>query len=475
MMKTFIKGCFKLCLILILVIGCLFVTSTIMRPNKIVMPEDTTTKVDGFYALDENTLDVLLLGTSHTYFGFNPSILWKETGLSSYVFAGECQPIEITYHYLEEALKTQNPSLVILDLFGVSNTTESCKTEGIYRVNIEDLKLSRTKIKAYQELDNQSLLENIMDVSIYHDRLEDVTLDDFQRVFTRQFNNNFGFTLGFTYEKIVRDRELLEVNQMTKPTEEKWEAFLKIVELCKNKDIPLLLVKTPYYIEAEDAEIYEYVWEYADLNEIDYIDFNKLTKELNYVFDVDGDLWHANARGSKKLTDYLSMYLKENYSIESKTSVYDDAYNALYSKTEYALFNLENDLGQIISYINDMDVTVALSYREDIETVLTLEEMEILNTLGYNFSEHKGKNQLRILSNGIVINEKYSTEYEKIEFEINQYKVNMDTDGNILVDGQQINAPYSNLCVTLFDNETGYPVDTFYINDSTGNFEAQRK
>ena len=61
------------------------------------------------YALEEYSMDILFMGTSHTYYGFNPSVIYEKTGLNSYVFAGECQPMSITYHYFKEALKTQSP------------------------------------------------------------------------------------------------------------------------------------------------------------------------------------------------------------------------------------------------------------------------------------------------------------------------------------------------------------------------------
>lgn len=475
MIKTFIKAGLKLSLILVLTIGCLFVTSTILRPNKIVKPEDTTVRVDGFYALEKNSLDVLFLGTSHSYFGFNPSLLWKETGLGSYVFAGECQPIEITYRYLEEALKTQNPSLIVLDIFGVSETTEACKTEGIYRVNIEDMRLSGTKIKAYKELENQSLLENIIDVSIYHTRLKDLEKQDLQKAFTKQFNDNFGFTLGYTYERIIRDRELLEVSQSVKPSDDKWDSFIKIIELCKEEEIPILLVKTPYYIEESDAKIYNYVWEYADANDIDYIDFNKLTKEIGYVFDVDGDLWHANARGSKKITDYISTYINHNYQITPNISIYDDAYRNLYAKTEYALLSLEYNIEMLMDNIDDLDVTLAISYNDNGEIPLSVEKLEILSQLGYNFDGNSGMNQLRIINNKNIEQEKYAYDDDQIEFEINEFNIVMDTDGNIFVDGQLVNNPYSNICIGVFDNATGYPVDIFYIDASTNDLTILRK
>ena len=141
--------------------------SAVFRPRKTDFPNDTTRKVSGFYALEEYSMDILFMGTSHTYYGFNPSVIYEKTGLNSYVFAGECQPISVTYHYLVEALKTQKPKLIVLDVFALLPSANKCQTDGIIKVNVENLKFSRNKIDALKLIKNENLWENLLDVSIY--------------------------------------------------------------------------------------------------------------------------------------------------------------------------------------------------------------------------------------------------------------------------------------------------------------------
>lgn len=71
--------------------------------------------VTKFYELDDNTVDVLFLGSSHAYEDFNTGTLWDEFGIASYILAGSVQPMWNTYYYLKEALKTQTPELIILE------------------------------------------------------------------------------------------------------------------------------------------------------------------------------------------------------------------------------------------------------------------------------------------------------------------------------------------------------------------------
>lgn len=67
-----------------------------------------------FYQLDNETVDVLILGSSHAFEDVNTGVLWEQHGMASYVLAGSVQLMWNTYYYLKEALKTQTPQLIIL-------------------------------------------------------------------------------------------------------------------------------------------------------------------------------------------------------------------------------------------------------------------------------------------------------------------------------------------------------------------------
>lgn len=51
----------------------------------------------------------MFFGPSHAYAAFSPLAIWEETGIRSYVFATQQQPLWATYTYIKEALKKQSP------------------------------------------------------------------------------------------------------------------------------------------------------------------------------------------------------------------------------------------------------------------------------------------------------------------------------------------------------------------------------
>ena len=52
-------------------------------------PWDMTNKISGFYNEPENEFSVMIFGSSHAYASFSPLVIWKQTGVYSFVFANQ--------------------------------------------------------------------------------------------------------------------------------------------------------------------------------------------------------------------------------------------------------------------------------------------------------------------------------------------------------------------------------------------------
>ena len=91
--------------------------------------------VTKFYDLDRDTVDVLILGSSHAFEDFNTGTLWDAHGMSSYVLGGSIQPMWNTYYYLKEALKTQSPGLIVLEGFCLTFSSEYSDSSRIIKNN----------------------------------------------------------------------------------------------------------------------------------------------------------------------------------------------------------------------------------------------------------------------------------------------------------------------------------------------------
>lgn len=98
-----------------------------------------------FYELEDNTVDVLFLGSSHAFEDFNTGVLWSDYGMAAYILAGSDQPLWNTYYYLKEALKTQKPELIVLEGYLTTYQREYIDDSRIIKNNF-GLKWSGDKI-----------------------------------------------------------------------------------------------------------------------------------------------------------------------------------------------------------------------------------------------------------------------------------------------------------------------------------------
>lgn len=74
--------------------------------------------METFYGLEEDVADVLFCGSSHCYCSVNPAILWGQHGIAGYNLGISGQDFAGTYHGIREALKTQHPRVICLEMYG---------------------------------------------------------------------------------------------------------------------------------------------------------------------------------------------------------------------------------------------------------------------------------------------------------------------------------------------------------------------
>ena len=77
----------------------------------------TTLSYLNFYEMEEDTIDVLFMGSSLAATSYIPQELYDRYGITSYNLASEKQSPVISYYWLKEALRYQSPKVLILDCY----------------------------------------------------------------------------------------------------------------------------------------------------------------------------------------------------------------------------------------------------------------------------------------------------------------------------------------------------------------------
>ncbi|MEE4195559.1 MAG: hypothetical protein V2J07_10220 [Anaerolineae bacterium] len=70
----------------------------------------------------EDSIDVVFLGTSHTYHSFNPEVIDDLLPIHSHAVGIPGDNIQIVYHEIKSILRRQNPQAIFIDAFSLSMT-----------------------------------------------------------------------------------------------------------------------------------------------------------------------------------------------------------------------------------------------------------------------------------------------------------------------------------------------------------------
>lgn len=276
----------------------------------------------GLYDLKKNTADVLFLGSSHTYASFCPQVLYDEYGITSYNLGMGNQNLVLNYYWLKEALRTQSPSVVVLECIfaferfhNPSNTSESACQKSLNYMHWTRNRIDA--IRALCEIEPESYeWESFIPNIRYHDRWKELHEEDFTADEIAHRSSLMGYTAAFRYYCNIEDyapyrpdQEGVEAAQMVPAMKEYME---RIVELCREKKIRLILTLTP----STDATLPKHaaIQAFAGEQGVEFFDFNTtdVIGQMQYDFKKDNaDEEHPSVWGAQKVTHRLGMYLTD--------------------------------------------------------------------------------------------------------------------------------------------------------------------
>ncbi len=267
---------------------------------------NVTAKIDGFYNSPENEYDVMYFGSSNTYCSFNPLVIWEETGVKSYVFATQQQPVWATYHYMVDALKTQDLDLAVVDILMFSKN-EEYYDDGVNYTFCDNMPFSKNKLELIKasapEGERFSLACRFMK---YHSRWNELKESDFS--YNKKEMNDYSkgfYVLPTCYDK-AEAQDLSGVFEEVPLTEKNLNYLKKIIALCKENDVELMLVKTPSNATAEEKKYYNTVERVAKENGVTFVDYNMHYDEICLDFETDFfDDSHLNVNGAEKFSKHF--------------------------------------------------------------------------------------------------------------------------------------------------------------------------
>ncbi len=260
--------------------------------------------------------DVIFVGDCEVYANFTPMEMYRQAGITAYVRGSSQQLIWQSYYILEETFQYEIPQVVVLNVNAMRY--DEPVSEAYNRLTIDKMRWSSAKVGIIlaSMTEEESFLSYVFPILRYHSRFDELTAEDFTYLF--QVKDN-------TWNGHLMNKEINPVG--TLPTKRIlssydfgdicWEYLDKILQLCQDNGVELVLIKAPslypYWYDEYDAQIEQYA---AD-NGLDFYNFLDVTEEIgiDYTQDTYDAGLHLNLTGATKLSTYFAEILSQEYGL----------------------------------------------------------------------------------------------------------------------------------------------------------------
>jgi hypothetical protein len=272
-----------------------------------------------YYKEEDKDFDVIFVGDCEVYENFSPVALWKEYGINSYIRGSAEQYIWQSYYLLEDTLRYETPKAVVFNVQSLQ--FDESQSEAYNRMTLEGMRWSSSKVNAIlaSMKDEESFIEYVFPILRYHSRWSELSASDFKYLFSRKKVTHNGYYMRVDVkaaEDVPTGRPLSDYSF----GDNAWKYLDKMRDLCEENGIELILIKAPSLYPYWYDEYDEQVKEYADENQLQYINFLELTDEIgiDYSTDTYDAGLHMNLSGAEKLSGYLGEVLCEQYQIPDR-------------------------------------------------------------------------------------------------------------------------------------------------------------
>ena len=316
---------------------------------------------NAFYAEENDTIDVVYLGTSATNRYFIGPLAYEETGLAEFDLAAMGMPLIFVQNLMKEVEKTQDPELYIIELRGVLKGREDITDAHIRRIT-DSMHISSNKydtIKLALEyaggsdvdssdtesdtsggagnagdesgqtmfLSGGSVDDGPLDYYVpilkYHNRITAGNLTPKDIFLWRSKNKVKGYVIGPKTLTSKAQKKPVYSDERAALEPETEQTLNELLDYCDSlgDDKQVIFVLSPYSVKSGEAEKFNTAADIVQSRGYDILNCNQpeIAKEIGLDWKKDFyNSKHVNYMGAEKYTKYLTEYLSEHYDLPDR-------------------------------------------------------------------------------------------------------------------------------------------------------------
>lgn len=316
------------------------------------MPKYMTDILEGSlieeYYQEKTNHDLIFVGDCEVYGNISPITLWENYGITSFIRGTPQQLIWQSYYLLEETFKYEKPKVAVFNVLSMKYNEP--QNEAYNRMTLDGMKMSSAKIKSIKAsmTEDENLIEYIFPLLRYHSRWNEISSEDFNYIFKKDKISHNGYYMRVDIrpvDSIPRKKKLSDYSL----GDNAYDYLNKMAKLCKENGVELVLIKSPSIYPHWYDEWDQQIWEFAQENNLTYINYLELMDQVGIDFKLDtyDSGQHLNLSGAEKFSNHLGGILKDSFDLKDRrddeklAEVWDDKVDFYYNMKDDQYKELE--------------------------------------------------------------------------------------------------------------------------------------
>lgn len=271
------------------------------------------------YYSDDADHDVVFVGDCELYENISPQKLWDEYGINSYIRGSAQQLIWQSYYLMEDTLRYEKPDVFVFNVLSMKYGEP--QNEGYNRMSIDGMKWSMTKVNDIMASmkEEESFIEYVFPILRYHSRWSELSDEDWKYLINKDqvtYNGYYMRIDSYPVSALPTPKPLVDYQF----SENSYYYLDKMVKLCEENGVELVLVKAPSLNPVWYDEWEEQIEDYAKEHDLKYYNFLESQEEIGLDWDkdtYDGGL-HLNLSGAEKMSSYFGNLLAKDCGLANR-------------------------------------------------------------------------------------------------------------------------------------------------------------
>lgn len=315
-----LKSAIGVLVVLAMVFGLVRCSEKLLEPGN---TRECVAAVEAFHQLPENSIDVMIYGSSHAWRGVDSVEMYDKHGIGAYNYGANWQRLSTEALFFYDSLRTQSPKVAMIETFRLHDLVKDQNMDGevYYTRKISDFPFKRQYLRTAFGDRLDRYVAYYFPISQLHSNWTSISHGSFINPYTPE---DFIGTMGYFHmpsADMVTPVELYDPMEATQLElrEDVIEILDGIVATCKEQGIELVFFNIPWRGGNQQRDA---ITRYAEENGCVYLDLFLHVDEMGFDPETDFmDIEHLNHSGALKVADYLGAYLREHYDLRDMREV----------------------------------------------------------------------------------------------------------------------------------------------------------